>query len=180
MKKLIIRIICLFLISCFIARVIYVNRYSRLPVENEIKQGESCLYYGVNYTIKEAKLYEKNNFFYLYPELVDYENKELEYKILLVGVELEKYEESPTVTDGIWLQYGYCITSFSPFMYVDMNQELYQGTLKSGDIINIPFEIYKDNLTDEHWENLNGLNMHLSIGTYPEKNKLLITEIEYE
>ncbi len=178
-KKVYIFVLCIFTIL-YVIRVHYVHENVVLPTTHNIPQGEGCKYNGVEYTIVDVKMYDKDEYFDINPEYIEYKVEDLDYKVMIVSVRLDKYEDNPHVTQLLWLHYGYCATAYNPFMCVDMNPELQEEQTQSGLMIDIPYELYKDNLNEERWDNIEELDMFISVGTYPDYNKLLIEEVDYE
>ena len=78
------------------------------------------------------------------------------------------------------IRYAYQYNGIDPFMLQDMNPSLLNGTFASGDILTIPYEVYRINLREMTWRQICNLDMSYSVilGTYPVKTEIKITDIE--
>ena len=180
-KKYIILPFIILALCIIICRIIYVTKNARTPVVNKISQGESVVYKGVEYSVLDATLWEYNDFFKHYEDVADYASDIEDDTIMILLVELKaSINAEENVLDlEIPIEYLNIFNGVDVFMADALNPSLSEGTFKSGDSIYIPYEIYKENLTTEQWEQVvnREITYDLSLGTYPEKNKLMIETV---
>lgn len=171
-------IISMILIVC---RIIYVTKNARTPLVKEITQGECATYRGVEYSILDAVLWEYNDFFEYYENLAEYAADVSDETIMLLVVELKVavYDDDYVLDLDIPIEYLNMFNGVDVFMADAMNPSLSEGTFYSGDSIYIPYEIYKENLTEKQWMQVqNGEVIYdLVLSTYPEKTKMMIEDI---
>ena len=172
MKKIIIGSSLFFaLIFAFAFRVRYVNKTAKMPEIHEIPQGQMVEYEGIAYTVVGAELWRYEQFFAEHDGLDDYNDSN--FKDDTACVESLLHVDMP-------IRYAYQYNGIDPFMLQDMNPSLMNGTFASGDILTIPYEVYRINLREKTWRQICNLDMPYSVilGTYPVKTEIKITDIE--
>lgn len=183
-KKMIMGIlILLVLLVVFALRVQYVNVTAKLPEIREIPQGQTVDYEGISYTVVGAELWRYEQFFAEHDGLDDYNDSNFEDDtacVLLVRYQIEKKKEESLLHVDMPIRYAYQYNGIDPFMLQDMNPSLMNGTFASGDILTIPYEVYRINLREKTWRQICNLDMPYSVilGTYPVKTEIKITDIE--
>ncbi len=166
-------------------RIVYVNQHARLPQINIIGQGDKVTYCGLEYEIVNASIWDYSRFFekneYL-KEYKDTENDSTMWKILLVEYQITKTNQKNKLDLYIPIRYAHTFNGVDAFMVQEMNSTLLDGTFESGDIVRIPYEIYRENLTDEQWKDVEQLDMtyRAILGTYPVRNEMMITNVVTE
>lgn len=184
--KRIIFILGILLIVGYGFRVYAVNKTARqrMPQENVVEQGEEILLNDIRYTIDKVQSFDTKEYAEDYPEYEEYCNMP-DSELLLVTVRIEFDEEKTEVLPAfdMWMKYGENITYYDVFFFEELNPQLLEGTYKSGETIVVPYAILNCNLTEEHLEmvrnnEISNLGVELKVGTYPEKFRLLITQIE--
>jgi hypothetical protein len=103
-------------------------------------------------------------------------------KLLVVEYQIGKVQEANKLDLYIPIQYAHLFNGTDPFMTQDMNPSLSDGNFQSGDTVVIPYEIYKANLSEEQWKNVENGRMEYEtvLGTYPVKTEMKIQDIRYE
>lgn len=172
--------------SLLVWRIWAVNAGAHLPELRQIPQGETAVYRGVEYQIEESVLWDYWDFFEKNSELQKYQDyqsradAEQELRMLVVRCRAVRREENGVLKGDFPLQYARQYNMYDPFLMMDMNPSLAEGTFTSGDTFVIPYVIYQSNLTDDQWKQVEEKTMTyaLVMGTYPIKNELLITEVK--
>lgn len=173
---------CFTLLLLIVGRILYVNWNARIPVYNQISQGQSFLYCGLQYRIIRAELWDYKNFFMQDEDLVDFmdDSTDMEnQKVLLLELQINSTEESCEIVYDMPVQMRHTCNWSDMFLTQFINPVLKQGTFHSGDTILLPYIIYRENLTDTQWEQVEDLSMQYSIvlSTYPVKNELMVTDV---
>ncbi|MBE5947251.1 MAG: hypothetical protein E7259_10010 [Lachnospiraceae bacterium] len=176
-KKIKVFVACVILISIII-QIIYVNKHARIPDINIIKAGDELIYEGCKYTVIESVIYgfEDYNDKFFNGELTD-KRTNSDCKVILVTVKLEIDDEINIFSPDIYIEYGHIANEFDVFNFKDLNDNLIKGEFHSGDTILLPYEIYKENMTVEMWNDVMNLSYRLVLGTYPIKNCMDIGEL---
>lgn len=180
-KKVLMAIVAAIAIIIIVCRIYIVNKNKRTPKVIVAEQGETLEYRGIDYTVVSAEIWDYHIFFDNHNALKEYEEvTSYERKILLVEIEINVVDEDNVFDFYIPIQYSHIFNGVDPFMVQDMNEAILSEGIKSGDTLVIPYELYRENVTGETWENIENMEMEycLVLGTYPEKNLLYITEIE--
>lgn len=182
-KRKIIFILCVAIFVVLTAvRIAYVNRTARLPEVKRVPQGQSAEYKGLRYTVVSAELWNYVEYFEAHEELASYRMEERtadDTRILIVEYQVDIMQEDNRLDFYIPIQYAHMFNGIDPFMTVAMNPSVGDGTFSSGDIVTIPYEIYRENLTPEQWDAVNSLDMEYQtvLGTYPVKTEMQIEEV---
>ena len=184
MKRIIIGSSLFFaLIFAFAFRVRYVNKTAKMPEIHEIPQGQMVEYEGIAYTVVGAELWRYEQFFAEHDGLDDYNDSNFKDDtacVLLVQYQIDKKKKESLLHVDMPIQYAYQYNGIDPFMFQDMNPSLLNGTFANGDILTIPYEVYRVNLREATWRQVCNLDMSYSVilGTYPVKTEIQITNIE--
>ena len=130
-------------------------------------------------------MWNSSDFYTQHPELTDYQNPNIpadEMKLLVVEYQIGKVQEANKLDLYIPIQYVHLFNGPDPFMTQDMNPSLSDGNFQSGDTVVIPYEIYKANLSEAQWEDVEDGRMEYEtvLGTYPVKTEMKIQDIRYE
>lgn len=165
-----------------VCRICYVTKHARCPAINQVPQGDSAVYKGVEYQTGRAFLWEYNSFFREYKTLqgcAESDVKDGERKLLVVEYTITVREEPYTLETYIPIQFFHTFNGTDMTMFEAVNPSLVDGDFHSGDTLYIPYEIYKENLTESQWEQVEkgDVTYRAVLGSYPEKNELLITDI---
>ena len=184
-RKILILIGILLAVTGLGLRIWYVNTHTYSPEIREIPQGQAAKYRGLAYTVISAGMWDSGDFYEQYPELSDYQNPDIpaeEIKILAIEYKIEKMQEENKMDLYIPIQYAHLFNGTDPFMTQDMNPSLSDGNFQSGDTVVIPYEIYKANLSEEQWKDVENGSMEYEtvLGTYPVKTEMKIQDIRYE
>ena len=184
-KKVLILIGILLAVTGLGLRIWYVNTHTYSPEIREIPQGQATQYRGLAYSVISAVMWDSEDFYEQYPELSDYQNPDIpaeEIKILAIEYKIEKIQEENKLDLYIPIQYAHLFNGPDPFMTQDMNPSLSDGNFQSGDTVVIPYEIYKANLSEEQWKDVENGRMEYEtvLGTYPVKTEMKIQDIRYE
>ena len=184
-RKILILIGILLAVTGLGLRIWYVNTHTYSPEIREIPQGQAAKYRGLAYTVISAGMWDSGDFYEQYPELSDYQNPDIpaeEIKILAIEYKIEKMQEENKMDLYIPIQYAHVFNGTDPFMTQDMNPSLSDGNFQSGDTVVIPYEIYKANLSEEQWKDVENGRMEYEtvLGTYPVKTEMKIQDIRYE
>ena len=184
-KKVLILIGILLAVTGLGLRIGYVNTHTYSPEIREIPQGQATQYRGLAYSVISAVMWDSEDFYEQYPELSDYQNPDIpaeEIKILAIEYKIEKIQEENKLDLYIPIQYVHLFNGPDPFMTQDMNPSLSDGNFQSGDTVVIPYEIYKANLSEAQWKDVeNGkMGYETVLGTYPVKTEMKIQDIRYE
>lgn len=184
-KKVLILIGILLAVTGLGLRIWYVNTHTYSPEIREIPQGQATQYRGLAYSVISAVMWDSEDFYEQYPELSDYQNPDIpaeEIKILAIEYKIEKIQEENKLDLYIPIQYVHLFNGPDPFMTQDMNPSLSDGNFQSGDTVVIPYEIYKANLSEAQWKDVeNGkMGYETVLGTYPVKTEMKIQDIRYE
>ena len=184
-RKILILIGILLAVTGLGLRIWYVNTHTYSPEIREIPQGQAAKYRGLAYTVISAGMWDSEDFYEQYPELSDYQNPDIpaeEIKILAIEYKIEKMQEENKMDLYIPIQYVHLFNGPDPFMTQDMNPSLSDGNFQSGDTVVIPYEIYKANLSEEQWKDVENGSMEYEtvLGTYPVKTEMKIQDIRYE
>ena len=156
------------------ARICYVTAHARLPEQNVIAQGDSLTYRGLTYQIKGAVLWNYEDYFKEHPEYQSYQESWLtgeNTKLLMVAYTVKKLQDQNVLETMPSIQYFHVFNQFDSFFFSDLNPALSDGTFVSGDTLYITYEIYKEVLTKEQWEQVenNQVVYEMVLGTYPVK-----------
>ena len=175
----------LFVVTGLGLRIWYVNTHTYSPEIREIPQGQATQYRGLAYSVISAVMWDSEDFYEQYPELSDYQNPDIpaeEIKILAIEYKIEKIQEENKLDLYIPIQYAHLFNGPDPFMTQDMNPSLSDGNFQSGDTVVIPYEIYKANLSEAQWKDVENGKMEYEtvLGTYPVKTEMKIQDIRYE
>ena len=184
-KKVLILIGILLAVTGLGLRIGYVNTHTYSPEIREIPQGQATQYRGLAYSVISAVMWDSEDFYEQYPELSDYQNPDIpaeEIKILAIEYKIEKIQEENKLDLYIPIQYVHLFNGPDPFMTQDMNPSLSDGNFQSGDTVVIPYEIYKANLSEAQWKDVENGKMEYEtvLGTYPVKTEMKIQDIRYE
>lgn len=184
-RKILILIGILLAVTGLGLRIWYVNTHTYSPEIREIPQGQATQYRGLAYSVISAVMWDSEDFYEQYPELSDYQNPDIpaeEIKILAIEYKIEKIQEENKLDLYIPIQYVHLFNGPDPFMTQDMNPSLSDGNFQSGDTVVIPYEIYKANLSEAQWKDVeNGkMGYETVLGTYPVKTEMKIQDIRYE
>lgn len=184
-KKVLILIGILLAVTGLGLRIWYVNAHTYSPEIREIPQGQATQYRGLAYSVISAVMWDSEDFYEQYPELSDYQNPDIpaeEIKILAIEYKIEKIQEENKLDLYIPIQYAHLFNGPDPFMTQDMNPSLSDGNFQSGDTVVIPYEIYKANLSEAQWKDVENGKMEYEtvLGTYPVKTEMKIQDIRYE
>lgn len=184
-RKILILIGILLAVTGLGLRIWYVNTHTYSPEIREIPQGQATQYRGLAYSVISAVMWDSEDFYEQYPELSDYQNPDIpaeEIKILAIEYKIEKIQEANKLDLYIPIQYVHLFNGPDPFMTQDMNPSLSDGNFQSGDTVVIPYEIYKANLSEAQWKDVeNGkMGYETVLGTYPVKTEMKIQDIRYE
>ena len=184
-RKILILIGILLAVTGLGLRIWYVNTHTYSPEIREIPQGQATQYRGLAYSVISAVMWDSEDFYEQYPELSDYQNPDIpaeEIKILAIEYKIEKIQEENKLDLYIPIQYAHLFNGPDPFMTQDMNPSLSDGNFQSGDTVVIPYEIYKANLSEAQWKDVeNGkMGYETVLGTYPVKTEMKIQDIRYE
>ena len=184
-KKVLILIGILLAVTGLGLRIWYVNTHTYSPEIREIPQGQATQYRGLAYSVISAVMWDSEDFYEQYPELSDYQNPDIpaeEIKILAIEYKIEKMQEENKMDLYIPIQYVHLFNGPDPFMTQDMNPSLSDGNFQSGDTVVIPYEIYKANLSEAQWKDVENGKMEYEtvLGTYPVKTEMKIQDIRYE
>ena len=184
-RKILILIGILLAVTGLGLRIWYVNTHTYSPEIREIPQGQAAQYRGLAYTVISAVMWDSGDFYEQYPELSDYQNPDIpaeEIKILAIEYKIGKMQEENKMDLYIPIQYVHLFNGPDPFMTQDMNPSLSDGNFQSGDTVVIPYEIYKANLSEAQWEDVEDGRMEYEtvLGTYPVKTEMKIQDIRYE
>ena len=184
-RKILILIGILLAVTGLGLRIWYVNTHTYSPEIREIPQGQAAKYRGLAYTVISVGMWDSGDFYEQYPELSDYQNPDIpaeEIKILAIEYKIEKMQEENKMDLYIPIQYVHLFNGPDPFMTQDMNPSLSDGNFQSGDTVVIPYEIYKANLSEAQWKDVeNGkMGYETVLGTYPVKTEMKIQDIRYE
>lgn len=184
-KKVLILIGILLAVTGLGLRIWYVNTHTYSPEIREVPQGQTAEYCGLSYTIVNAEMWNSSDFYTQHPELTDYQNPNIpadEMKLLVVEYQIGKVQEANKLDLYIPIQYAHLFNGTDPFMTQDMNPSLSDGNFQSGDTVVIPYEIYKANLSEEQWKDVENGSMEYEtvLGTYPVKTEMKIQDIRYE
>lgn len=184
-RKILILIGILLAVTGLDLRIWYVNTHTYSPEIREIPQGQATQYRGLAYSVISAVMWDSEDFYEQYPELSDYQNPDIpaeEIKILAIEYKIEKIQEENKLDLYIPIQYVHLFNGPDPFMTQDMNPSLSDGNFQSGDTVVIPYEIYKANLSEAQWKDVeNGkMGYETVLGTYPVKTEMKIQDIRYE
>ncbi len=184
-RKILILIGILLAVTGLGLRIWYVNTHTYSPEIREIPQGQAAQYRGLAYTVISAVMWDSGDFYEQYPELSDYQNPDIlaeEIKILAIEYKIEKMQEENKMDLYIPIQYVHLFNGPDPFMTQDMNPSLSDGNFQSGDTVVIPYEIYKANLSEAQWKDVENGKMEYEtvLGTYPVKTEMKIQDIRYE
>lgn len=184
-KKVLILIGILLAVTGLGLRIWYVNTHTYSPEIREIPQGQAAKYRGLAYTVISAGMWDSGDFYEQYQELSDYQNPDIpaeEIKILAIEYKIEKMQEENKMDLYIPIQYVHLFNGPDPFMTQDMNPSLSDGNFQSGDTVVIPYEIYKANLSEAQWKDVENGKMEYEtvLGTYPVKTEMKIQDIRYE
>lgn len=171
------------LLVLFVIRVWQVNQNAKFPEIQEIPQGESAEYRGLEYTVVSATLWDSADFFLQNEQLAEYQSAEIppeDIKLLLVSYRIEKRTDENRLDLYIPIQYAHLFNGVDVYMAQAMNPSVADGSFTSGDVITIPYEIYKSNLTETQWEDVEALRMEYEtvLGTYPVKIQMQIDTIQ--
>jgi hypothetical protein len=181
-KKLIAALVIGLLAVGISIRIYYVNKNARLPEINTVAQGDTVTFRGLEYRVLGATLWDYDDYFIEYPDLIDYKDTETEYKrkILLVECQIVVVDDENVFDTYIPIKYEDLFNGTDTFMVRDMNPSLVSDELKSGETLLIPYEIYEENLTKEQWNRVEALDIEydMVLGTYPVKNELMVTDIK--
>ena len=184
-RKILILIGILLAVTGLGLRIWYVNTHTYSPEIREIPQGQATQYRGLAYSVISAVMWDSEDFYEQYLELSDYQNPDIpaeEIKILAIEYKIEKMQEENKMDLYIPIQYVHLFNGPDPFMTQDMNPSLSDGNFQSGDTVVIPYEIYKANLSEEQWKDVENGRMEYEtvLGTYPVKTEMKIQDIRYE
>lgn len=184
-KKVLILIGILLAVTGLGLRIWYVNTHTYSPEIREIPQGQATQYRGLAYSVISAVMWDSEDFYEQYLELSDYQNPDIpaeEIKILAIEYKIEKMQEENKMDLYIPIQYVHLFNGPDPFMTQDMNPSLSDGNFQSGDTVVIPYEIYKANLSEAQWKDVENGKMEYEtvLGTYPVKTEMKIQDIRYE
>ena len=184
-RKILILIGILLAVTGLGLRIWYVNTHTYSPEIREIPQGQATQYRGLAYSVISAVMWDSEDFYEQYPELSDYQNPDIpaeEIKILAIEYKIEKMQEENKMDLYIPIQYVHLFNGPDPFMTQDMNPSLSDGNFQSGDTVVIPYEIYKANLSEAQWKDVENGKMEYEtvLGTYPVKTEMKIQDIRYE
>lgn len=184
-RKILILIGILLAVTGLGLRIWYVNTHTYSPEIREIPQGQAAKYRGLAYTVISAGMWDSGDFYEQYPELSDYQNPDIpaeEIKILAIEYKIDKMQEENKMDLYIPIQYVHLFNGPDPFMTQDMNPSLSDGNFQSGDTVVIPYEIYKANLSEAQWKDVENGKMEYEtvLGTYPVKTEMKIQDIRYE
>ena len=184
-RKILILIGILLAVTGLGLRIWYVNTHTYSPEIREIPQGQATQYRGLAYSVISAVMWDSEDFYEQYPELSDYQNPDIpaeEIKILAIEYKIEKIQEENKLDLYIPIQYVHLFNGPDPFMTQDMNPSLSDGNFQSGDTVVIPYEIYKANLSEAQWKDVENGKMEYEtvLGTYPVKTEMKIQDIRYE
>ena len=184
-RKILILIGILLAVTGLGLRIWYVNTHTYSPEIREIPQGQATQYRGLAYSIISAVMWDSEDFYEQYLELSDYQNPDIpaeEIKILAIEYKIEKMQEENKMDLYIPIQYVHLFNGPDPFMTQDMNPSLSDGNFQSGDTVVIPYEIYKANLSEAQWKDVENGKMEYEtvLGTYPVKTEMKIQDIRYE
>lgn len=184
-RKILILIGILLAVTGLGLRIWYVNTHTYSPEIREIPQGQATQYRGLAYSVISAVMWDSEDFYEQYPELSDYQNPDIpaeEIKILAIEYKIEKIQEENKLDLYIPIQYVHLFNGPDPFMTQDMNPSLSDGNFQSGDAVVIPYEIYKANLSEAQWKDVENGKMEYEtvLGTYPVKTEMKIQDIRYE
>lgn len=184
-RKILILIGILLAVTGLGLRIWHVNTHTYSPEIREIPQGQATQYRGLAYSVISAVMWDSEDFYEQYPELSDYQNPDIpaeEIKILAIEYKIEKIQEENKLDLYIPIQYAHLFNGTDPFMTQDMNPSLSDGNFQSGDTVVIPYEIYKANLSEAQWKDVeNGkMGYETVLGTYPVKTEMKIQDIRYE
>ena len=184
-RKILILIGILLAVTGLGLRIWYVNTHTYSPEIREIPQGQATQYRGLAYSVISAVMWDSEDFYEQYPELSDYQNPDIpaeEIKILAIEYKIEKIQEENKLDLYIPIQYVHLFNGPDPFMTQDMNPSLSDGNFQSGDTVVIPYEIYKANLSEAQWKDVENGKMEFEtvLGTYPVKTEMKIQDIRYE
>ena len=184
-RKILILIGILLAVTGLGLRIWYVNTHTYSPEIREIPQGQATQYRGLAYSVISAVMWDSEDFYEQYLELSDYQNPDIpaeEIKILAIEYKIEKMQEENKMDLYIPIQYVHLFNGPDPFMTQDMNPSLSDGNFQSGDTVVIPYEIYKANLSEVQWKDVENGKMEYEtvLGTYPVKTEMKIQDIRYE
>lgn len=184
-KKVLILIGILLAVTGLGLRIWYVNTHTYSPEIREVPQGQTAEYCGLSYTIVNAEMWNSSDFYTQHPELTDYQNPNIpadEMKLLVVEYQIGKVQEVNKLDLYIPIQYVHLFNGPDPFMTQDINPSLSDGNFQSGDTVVIPYEIYKANLSEAQWKDVENGKMEYEtvLGTYPVKTEMKIQDIRYE
>lgn len=184
-RKILILIGILLAVTGLGLRIWYVNTHTYSPEIREIPQGQATQYRGLAYSVISAVMWDSEDFYEQYPKLSDYQNPDIpaeEIKILAIEYKIEKIQEENKLDLYIPIQYVHLFNGPDPFMTQDMNPSLSDGNFQSGDTVVIPYEIYKANLSEAQWKDVENGKMEYEtvLGTYPVKTEMKIQDIRYE
>lgn len=182
-RKVIVGSVLTVLAVLLIIRIRYVNETAKLSEIRIVPQGQTAEYGGMAYTIVGAELWTYDAFFDEHAGLDDYEDPNCTDEkacVLLVSYRIEKKQKDALLKVDMPIQYAHQYNGIDPFMLQDMNPSLGEGTFATGDILTIPYEIYRINLKGDTWRAINNLDMTYSVilGVYPVKTELQITDVE--
>ena len=184
-RKILILIGILLAVTGLGLRIWYVNTHTYSPEIREIPRGQATQYRGLAYSVISAVMWDSEDFYEQYLELSDYQNPDIpaeEIKILAIEYKIEKMQEENKMDLYIPIQYVHLFNGPDPFMTQDMNPSLSDGNFQSGDTVVIPYEIYKANLSEAQWKDVENGKMEYEtvLGTYPVKTEMKIQDIRYE
>ncbi|MDE6026229.1 MAG: hypothetical protein K2G45_12355 [Lachnospiraceae bacterium] len=174
-KKIITIILCVLII----ARIAYVNLNARQRTVTTAEQGKTIEYNGVKYSIANAVLWEYGDFFDANGDCAKFEEETLRHdgtKILVVDIRIEKANdrEDAMIEQSIPITYYHVVNWYNPYLTAFINRE--KTSLKSGDTISIPYEIYESSLNNKQRKNMDTMEFRLVFGSYPERKELLIND----
>ena len=184
MKKHRIISLILFFAVCIavICRIYYVNANARLPKVIRIEQGDTEVFKGVAYTVVGATLWEPEEFNeYCYgddvPEYVSLSQSER--KVLVVEFKIEKAEEKNVVEGSIPL-YIYHTFNYCEIVAQQILNPIYIEEGISTDRLYMPYNICRENITKEQWEQVVNLETEYKavLGVYPEKREFIISDVK--
>lgn len=176
-RKILILIGILLAVTGLGLRIWYVNTHTYSPEIREIPQGQATQYRGLAYSVISAVMWDSEDFYEQNPDI-----PAEEIKILAIEYKIEKIQEENKLDLYIPIQYVHLFNGPDPFMTQDMNPSLSDGNFQSGDTVVIPYEIYKANLSEAQWKDVENGKMEYEtvLGTYPVKTEMKIQDIRYE
>ncbi len=175
---IILSLIALAAIVLYVIRVYNVNKNALLPEYQVYSQTEQVEYKGINYGIQSATMMNYNEFFKKNPQYVDYSiPDDGERKVIVVEYSAELVDDGARLETYIPIKYLYVFNSFDPMLFDDMNPSLANGSFKSGDTFTIVYEIYKNNLSEKEWKNIENTEYRLIFGAYPVRKEIVLSDI---